>query len=194
MDSAQDPASQDAARWYSRLRAPDCTAAERAEFEQWVGRDACNAAAYAAAERLASALEKLAASEPRLKAMVDQAASAGATLPEDAPEEQPRKSPPLAISATPSSGARRRLARPFAWAASVAIAAVPAAALLELRGARPQLEQSDRYARASTAERSGSAGSCRAVRLAYDTVTVTNPAEMIELAPSEEWHPSGARW
>jgi ferric-dicitrate binding protein FerR (iron transport regulator) len=119
MDNAQDPADQDAARWYARLRAPDCTAAERADFEQWLGRDARNAVAYAAAQRMADALAKLAMIDPRLKAMIGQAASAGATLPEDLPDEQPRKSPPPAITAgSPAPGARRCVTRPLAWANS----------------------------------------------------------------------------
>ena len=39
MDSAQDPSSEQAARWYARLRAPDCTASERAQFEEWRASD-----------------------------------------------------------------------------------------------------------------------------------------------------------
>ena len=135
MDSAHDPANQDAARWYSRLRAPDCTPADRADFEQWLARDARNAAAYAAAERVADALGKLAMTDSRLRAMVDQAASAGATSPEGPPEEHPRISPPLAITAAPSPapGARRRVARPFEWAAGIAVAVVSVASMLILR-------------------------------------------------------------
>ena len=135
MDSAQDQASQDAAGWYSRLRAPDCTSADRASFEQWLDRDARNAAAYAAAERVADALGKLAMNDPRLQAMVDQAANAGAMLPEDPPEEHPRKSPSLTITAAPSPapGPRRRVARPFAWAAGIAVALVSVAGMLMLR-------------------------------------------------------------
>ena len=53
-----------------------------------------NAAAYAAAERMNDALTKLAMADPRLKAMVDQAASAGATLPDDELDEPPAGKPP----------------------------------------------------------------------------------------------------
>jgi transmembrane sensor len=183
MESAQDPASQDAARWYSRLRAPDFTAAERADFEQWLGRDARNAVAYAAAERMADALGKLAMADPRLKAMVDQAASAGATLPEDPPEEHPRKSPPLAITAatSPAPGARRRVARPFAWAASIAVAVVSVAGMLMLRDARPGIEESYRYADGRPALRYSSGASRRAVTLDDGTRVYLDVASIIEV-------------
>ena len=107
MDSAEDSSSQLAARWYARLRAPDCTPEEREQFEAWRASDPRNAAAYAAAERMNDALAKLAMADPRLKAMVDQAASAGATLPDDEPDESPGKPPPLTITAVQSPGARR---------------------------------------------------------------------------------------
>ena len=99
MDSAEDSSSQLAARWYARLRAPDCTPEEREQFEAWRASDPRNAAAYAAAERMNDALGKLAMADPRLKAMVDQAASAGATLPDDEPDESPGKPRPLTITA-----------------------------------------------------------------------------------------------
>jgi transmembrane sensor len=138
MDSAQNPANQEAARWYARLRAPDCTATERSEFEKWLASDPGHPAAFAAAERMAEALSKLAMVDPRLKAMVDQAASAGATLPEDE-EERPPKKPTLRISAepTPAAGARRRIARPFAWAASIGATVAGGLTLLTLNGAAP---------------------------------------------------------
>ena len=94
MDSAQDSESQLAARWYARLRATDCTPEERAQFEAWRSADPRNAAAYAAAERMNDALTKLAMADPRLKAMVDQAASSGATLPDDELDEPPAGKPP----------------------------------------------------------------------------------------------------
>jgi transmembrane sensor len=151
MDDAQDPASQDAARWFARLRAPDCTALERTEFDKWLASDPRHAAAFATAERMAGALSKLAMSDPRLKAMVDQAAGAGATLPEDE-EEAPPKKPTLKISAAPTpAGSRRRIARPFASAASIGAAFVAGATLLTLDRAAPDsaeagLEQAARPA------------------------------------------------
>jgi ferric-dicitrate binding protein FerR (iron transport regulator) len=105
MDSSPDPLTQLAARWYARLRAPDCTKAEREQFEAWRAEDPRNAAAYAAAERMNDALAKLAATDPRLKAMVDQAASSGATLLDDEHEESPTRKPSK-LTITGNSSAR----------------------------------------------------------------------------------------
>ena len=138
MDSAQDPVSLDAARWFARLRAPDCTAVERAEFEKWLASDPRHATAFAAAERMAEALSKLAMIDPRLKAMVDQAAGAGATLPDDEEPAPPPKPPSLTISAAPTPiGKRRRLARPFTWAASIGATFLAVLTLPALDGAAP---------------------------------------------------------
>jgi anti-sigma factor RsiW len=133
MDSAQDSSSQLAARWYARLRAPDCTDDERAEFEAWRASNPQNAAAYAAAERMNAALAALAMADPRLKAMVDQAASSGATLADDETDDPPRGKPSrLEITARPSVGMRpRRIARPFTWAASIGAAVLSVLALLD---------------------------------------------------------------
>ncbi len=132
MDSAQESQSQLAARWYARLRATNCTPEERAQFEAWRSADSRNAAAYAAAERMNDALTKLAMADPRLKAMVDQAAGSGATLPDDELDEPPAgKPPPIEITARPSAAMRpRRLARRVAWAASVVVVILSALALL----------------------------------------------------------------
>ena len=70
---------------------------------------------------MAEALSKLAMVDPRLKAMVDHAASAGATLPEDE-EDRPPKSRRSRISAAPTlarrtpPGLRGRLRGPQASA------------------------------------------------------------------------------
>ena len=103
MDSGpQDRSHEDAARWYARLRADDCTPQDRAAFEAWRARDRRNAVAYATAERLGDALARLAIVDPRLQSLVDQAASAGATLPDD-PEEKVRESASDEIAAAPAS-------------------------------------------------------------------------------------------
>ena len=184
MDSAQEPLSQLAARWYARLRAPDCTPKERAEFEAWRASDPRHAAAYAAAERINDALAKLAAADSRLKAMVDQAASAGATLPDDEAEEPPAGTPPkLTISAARVLEARpRRIARPYAWAASIAAAA--AAALLLLALGEPALSPpSDgyRYDDARPVIRYSSGAARRAVTLDDGTRVYLDVVSIIEV-------------
>lgn len=122
MDSSnRDRARLEAAQWCARLRAPDVRADEVAAFEHWRSSDPHNAAAYAAAVQLNDALAALATKDPRLKSLVDQAASAGATLPDDPPDEEPPGK--LSISAAPAvARGRRRLARRGLWAAALAVA------------------------------------------------------------------------
>jgi len=54
-----------AARWYARLRAPDCTQLERKEFDEWLRQSEDNAAAYRKAEKLACMLAAAARNEDR---------------------------------------------------------------------------------------------------------------------------------
>jgi transmembrane sensor len=63
----------DAARWYARLHAPDCTPEDRAEFAAWRDAETLHSQAYAAAERLADGLLGAAACDPRLEAMATEA-------------------------------------------------------------------------------------------------------------------------
>src|ERR1700704_4663644 len=68
-----DRTVQSAARWYARLQAGDCMAADRDAFERWCAADPAHAAAYAAARDLAARLARSAASDPRLRAMAEEA-------------------------------------------------------------------------------------------------------------------------
>jgi transmembrane sensor len=184
MDSAQEPLSQLAARWYARLRAPDCTPKERAEFEAWRASDPRHAAAYAAAERINDALAKLAASDSRLKAMVDQAASSGATLPDDDPEEPPAGKPsPLTISAAPArEPGSRRIARPYAWAAGIVAAVGAALMLVALGGPDDSMSLNGyRYGDAHPVIRYSSGAARRAVTLDDGTRVYLDVASIIEV-------------
>src|SRR5262245_32817434 len=107
--SFTDPTIAAAARWYARLSAPDCTAADRGEFERWCAEDPAHPAAYAAARDLASRVTRLATSNARLRAMADAA---------------------LAVTpAAPVLGRRRAAGIAAALAASI-VAAFGAASLL----------------------------------------------------------------
>ena len=184
MDSAQEPFSQLAARWYARLRAPDCTPKERAEFEAWRASDPRHAAAYAAAERINDALATLAAADPRLKAMVDQAASAGATLPDDEADDRPAGPPKkLTISAAPVLERRpRRIARRYAWAASIAAAATATLLLLALgEPAFAPASYGYRYGDALPVLRYSSGAARRAVTLDDGTRVYLDVATIIEV-------------
>jgi transmembrane sensor len=183
MDSAQDSQSQLAARWYARLRAANCTPEERAQFEAWRSADSRNAAAYAAAERMNDALTQLAMADTRLKAMVDQAASSGATLPDDELDESPAGKPPsIEITARPSAAMRpRRVARPFAWAASVGVAILSALVLLGPGEADRTPADGYRYAGARPTLRYASGATRRAVTLDDGTRVYLDVASIIEV-------------
>lgn len=64
--------AEQAARWFARLSAHDCTDAERAAFERWRTQAAC-AAAYAEVERIATLLDDAFATNERLRVMAAQA-------------------------------------------------------------------------------------------------------------------------
>jgi transmembrane sensor len=166
------------------LRAPDCTPKERAEFEAWRTSDPRHAAAYSAAERINDALAKLAAADPRLKAMVDRAASSGATLPDDEPEEPPAgKPPPLRISAAPLLEPRsRRIARHYAWAAGIVVAVGTALALLAFsaQDSSPSVD-GYRYSDARPMVRYSSGATRRAVTLDDGTRVYLDVASIIEV-------------
>jgi transmembrane sensor len=72
-----------AARWYARLRAPDCSEAERAEFQQWRDADRGNEQAYEAVVRAAGLVTQQVNVDARLKALADRALDKSA-----APQQQ----------------------------------------------------------------------------------------------------------
>lgn len=73
MDSntAQDAA--DAARWYVRLRAEDCTLVERQAFQRWVEQSPAHASAYARARHISQCLDQLARQDPHIKDLAAEA-------------------------------------------------------------------------------------------------------------------------
>ena len=62
-----------ATRWYARLRAPDCSAAERHEFQQWLEGDFGHKNAYEAVVRAADLVKQQAQVDPRLQALAARA-------------------------------------------------------------------------------------------------------------------------
>lgn len=75
MDSEGDKQhrNEQAAQWYARLHAPDCTAEEREAFAQWLTADAQNERAYRALERILRGMDVLGASDSRYTEMADRA-------------------------------------------------------------------------------------------------------------------------
>ncbi len=59
-------AAREAAHWYARLGAPDCTAEDRAAFERW-RLEPAHAAAFAEAERVAEAVRRLAMTDAKVR-------------------------------------------------------------------------------------------------------------------------------
>jgi transmembrane sensor len=155
MDAFQDRLNEAAARWYARLHAHDCSPEDRAAFEAWCRGDPANAAAYAAAEHFGEALARLSMDEPRLKAMVDEAAGAGATLPSDSDEEPAaacgsaagERSAARAPGGAPVSGASAvRRSRTRRWALVAAVAATGVAAVIGLGLQRATRNDVETYA------------------------------------------------
>ncbi|HEL5339973.1 TPA: FecR domain-containing protein [Stenotrophomonas maltophilia] len=72
MDDTDDIAGQQAHHWFARLRAPDCSAEDRAAFERWRA-DPQHAAAYANLEDLWAMTGDLAEDDPDIAAAVREA-------------------------------------------------------------------------------------------------------------------------
>lgn len=77
MTEAPGSPREQAERWFARLMAPDCSATERVDFERWRGQDPAHAAAYAATERLLTRVDELAATDPRMQALLREAHQLG---------------------------------------------------------------------------------------------------------------------
>jgi transmembrane sensor len=97
---------EEAARWYARLQAEDCSDSDRSAFERWRGASRARTEAYEAAGLLAESVGRFAAQNDELNALAERA---------------------FAMSAEQPSGAmvsRRWMVTGMAAAASVAIAVV----------------------------------------------------------------------
>jgi transmembrane sensor len=68
---------ESAAAWYARLQAPGCTPSDREAFQRWCAEDPDHAAAYALARDMSARLTRAAATNPRLRAMTEQALAGG---------------------------------------------------------------------------------------------------------------------
>jgi transmembrane sensor len=171
--SIESRRQQEAGRWYARLAAADCTAEERRAFEAWRDADTDNAAAFVLAERMGVTLARLAAVDPRLKAMVDEAAGAGATLPDDPEVDEVE---PAAVEGRAATRRRRSLR----WAAAAAVAATAVAAVV---GVNQHAGGRGAVARAGLEYAAGEER--RAVELEDGTLVHLDVASVIEVRFSE---------
>jgi len=88
MNSKLNPISvNQAACWYARLRAPDCSAAERHAFQQWLEINPAHEQAYEAVVRAADRVTKQAQIDPRLQALAARALEKPAAKPGDKSED-----------------------------------------------------------------------------------------------------------
>jgi transmembrane sensor len=68
---------EEAARWYARLAAPDCSAAERRQFHLWRESSPLHVEACAILQHTEDALDRLASHDSRLQALSDEAYAMG---------------------------------------------------------------------------------------------------------------------
>jgi transmembrane sensor len=102
MSKTRSSVVDDAARWYARVHAPDCTGHDRQEFEDWLRSSPDHWRAYADAERTVRLFDQLLENDTGLRALADEAGA------------EPR-------SETRNTG-RRNWAIPGALAASLIVA------------------------------------------------------------------------
>jgi len=100
MSKTRESVMDDAARWYARVHAPDCTGRDREEFETWLRSSPDHWRAYADAERTVRRFDQLLENDAQLRALADEACG------------------------EPVAAARRRWAVPAALAASLIVALI----------------------------------------------------------------------
>jgi transmembrane sensor len=105
-----DRTLDEAARWYARLQAADCSMQERAAFQKWREADEQHALAYEQACQAAAGIDQLMALDPRMQALLDEAL---------VPAVSPR-----VVEPTKGLARVRRWSIPAALAASLALAFV----------------------------------------------------------------------
>lgn len=114
-------ALEQAAAWYARLQAPDCTPREHADFGRWLAESEEHSRAYAAVDEQVRAFDLQARHDPALRAMAEAALESG---------------PSRGVVGVVLSGLQRHL-MPLAAAACVVAGLVLAPAFRELTAEAP---------------------------------------------------------
>ena len=78
--TTEQPAAE-AARWYVRLRAEDCTLGEREAFQAWLGQSPAHARAYEHAKAVSRRVSGMSQQDPRLRQLAAAALADVATSP-----------------------------------------------------------------------------------------------------------------
>jgi transmembrane sensor len=127
-NSKEDFARGEAARIRARLDAPDCSAAELVQADQWLREDPVNERAFRQVHAVSVQLAQV-ASHARFQQMAERAMALGATLSDDSPDESfdavQVVTPGIQRVVTQRSQTRacRKYAVPLSLAASTVIAA-----------------------------------------------------------------------
>lgn len=116
-ETQQQRVREDAAFWYARLQAPDCTPQDRADFRRWLYAAPEHRGAFDAAETIGVDLLGAASLDARLRDMADWAFELGDVDPDEPPEA-------AAVSEHVGPASTRRWFVPAALAAGAALAAV----------------------------------------------------------------------
>ena len=99
MDTS-DQLLEEAARWYARLAAPDCSTAERTQFDLWRASSPLHVEACARVQGIADAVERLARHDSRLQALSDQAYAMGQPYGAQPSQVQRRWAVPATLAAS----------------------------------------------------------------------------------------------
>ena len=123
-----------AAGWYARLRAPDCTDAERSEFDAWMAASEPNRRAFEAASCTARTVSEALRLDPRLRAMLEDDVSTTS-----------------ASRARARGASRRRVAMAASLLAATGLAAISA---VSLQGHGSRAQALARYENVETRQKS----------------------------------------
>jgi transmembrane sensor len=81
MSKTRESVVDDAARWYARIHAPDCTGRDREQFETWLRSSPEHWRAYAEAERTVKRFDLLLENDDRLRGLADETYAESAAAP-----------------------------------------------------------------------------------------------------------------
>ncbi|MET0292054.1 MAG: FecR domain-containing protein [Steroidobacteraceae bacterium] len=93
-----------AARWFARVRSPECTAQERQAFDAWLAADESHRRAYDAVARAAAGVSDALKADPRLRAMLEES--------------------PEGVAASAAQRRFKRVGLAAAWIAAIGVAAL----------------------------------------------------------------------
>jgi len=85
-EGEMDRTNEEAAKWYARLHAPDCSLRDREEFDLWLNANPQHERAFRKLEGLLRAMDALGATDPRFAEIAERALTDSAADPSDGPQ------------------------------------------------------------------------------------------------------------